>query len=621
VLGTATGHLFYLKRQVNPLIGLGGKATALRLPARESELETIRQSDCKVIGTAVTAADGSFSISVPVGQKALIRAYARRNSADYQVRVLRNSSDLIGQNVTSPAVTMSDGLALSDLVANLDDPDRSGGAFNIFELILGAIDEVKTLNGGLTPPLLKVKWFSGNNASGTFFNPNGDSIQLIGGRAGLQDSTDTDEFDDAVILHEFGHFLVYHYSRDDNPGGYHGGEDLDPRLAYAEGLATFLSAMLRNHPDYVDTYGNADGGAGKFGLFLSENLEDFSQGLSPQFYKGIGSEESVEIVLWDLYDNTNVGEAFDNFSAGLSGMWSALAGMTGQSFTYIGDFADVLAGLFPADAAAIEDILAAEQIGPFTGFPPVPTDAADFFPARLDLAGPVTVTGSINSTYFYANGGTNLYNGIRSSDFYGFVLTKPGTLSAALTITGPSDGLPLGDQPHDLDLRLYDSSGTIIAASQSATSPIENIAISLTPGEYMLEVAGDFRYASFPIDNPYQGQVADYSLVTSFSPHKKQAPIPLKLKVEKLGPGIALLTLEAAAPLAADEARLELVLPPDARILGGSSRHSLRLKAHESSSLAVVVELPEAEWPSIAGRAVIRSGAKQFAREVYASTE
>lgn len=46
-------------------------------------------------------------------------------------------------------------------------------------------------------------------------------------------------------------------------------------------------------------------------------------------------------------------------------------------------------------------------------------------------------------------------------------------------------------------------------------------------------------------------QVADYRLSASFTPHQKQAPIPLQLKLERLEPGIALLTLEATTPLAA----------------------------------------------------------------------
>ena len=607
VAGTARGRLYYLKREVDPAQGLGSKAAALRLPVREAEVEAIRESDCLVTGTAVTGPGGSFSLTIPDGQRAFIRAYARRQSSDYKVQVQRSRKDLTFQSVSSPTLTASDGMALPDLVAGLDDPDRPAGAFNIFEVILDAIDEVKTLNAGLTPPLITVYWFSGNNSSYTSFNPANDSIQLIGGRAGLQDSTDTDEFDDAVILHEFGHFLVWHYSRDDNPGGYHGGEDLDPRLAYAEGLATFLSAMLRHLPDYVDTYGNADGTTG---LFLSENLEDFSLSLSLQFYTGIGSEESVEIVLWDFYDDTSLGEAFDTLSAGAEGMWDALGSMTSQSITYILDLADVLADLNPPWAAAIEDILAAENM-----------DDLDFFPERLDLSGGVIRTGSVDSTWVYANGQTNLGNGFRSSDFYGFVLTQSGQFTASLTITGPVDGLTLGAQPHDLDLRLYNGAGRIIAASESYTSAVETISANLSPGEYMIEVAGDFRIASFPFDNPYQGQVASYSLTAGFTPSKKQAPIPLLLEVASLQPGIARVTLRAISPLAAEEVKLELLLPPGAALLDGQPRGLFRLKQGESRTLSVVVELDEEQWTSLAGRASIRAGRHRFAREVYASTD
>jgi len=607
VAGTATGRLYYLKREVDPAQGLGSKAAALRLPVREAEVEAIRESDCLVTGVAVTGPDGSFSLTIPDGQRALIRAYARRQSSDYKVQVQRSRKDLTFQSVSSPTLTASDGMALPDLVAGLDDPDRPAGAFNIFEVLLDAIDQVKTLNAGLTPPLITVYWFSGNNSSYTSFNPANDSIQLIGGRAGLQDSTDTDEFDDAVILHEFGHFLVRHYSRDDNPGGYHGGEDLDPRLAYAEGLATFLSAMLRNLPDYIDTYGNADGTTD---LFLSENLEDFRLSLSPQFYTGIGSEESVEIVLWDFYDDTNLGEAFDALSAGAEGMWDALGSMTSQSFTYILDLADVLADLNPPWAAAIEDILAAENM-----------DDLDFFPERLDVSGPVIRTGSIDSTYVYANGQTNLGNGSHSSDFYGFVLTQSGQFTASLTITGPVDGLTLGAQPRDLDLRLYNGAGTIIAASESASSAVESISFNLSPGEYLLEVAGDFRIASFPFDNPYQGQTADYRLTAGFNPSKKQAPIPLRLEVASLQPGIARVTLWAISPLAAEEVKLELLLPRGAALLDGQPRGLFRLKQGESRTLSVVVELDEEQWTALAGRASIRAGRHRFAREVYAATD
>lgn len=618
VPGLAEGRLYYLKRQVDPDQGLGSKATARKLPVREAEVEAVRESDCLVTGSAVTGADGRFRITIPAGQRAFIRAYARRKSSEYQVQVLRDKKDPTEQSISSVTITMNDGMVLPDLVAGLEDPDRPAGAFNIFQVLLDAIDRVKTWNGGETPPLLTVYWFSGNNAPSTTYSPGSDSIQLIGGRAGRQDSTDTDEFDDGVILHEFGHFLVRHYSRDDNPGGYHGGEELDPRLAYAEGLVNFLSALLRDQPDYVDTYGTADDTTG---LLVSENLEDYAA--SPagiQFYTGIGSEESVEVVLWDFYDATAVAEPFDTLSAGAPTIWEALQNMARESFIYVLDFAEVLSDqdpLNPLWTGGIEDILAAENIGPFASFPPVPADDPDFFPAQLDLSAPVLRTGAIDSTWVYANGETNLSNGSHSSDFYGFTLTRPGSFTTTLTITGPIDGLPLGAQPHDLDLRLYNRQGQIIASAVSTTAAVESISLTLSPGEYLLEVAGDFRLASFPIDNPYQGQTAQYRLTAAFTPDKKQAPLPLQMELIPLEAGRARLHLKVRAPLSDQEVCLELLLPAGARVREGRTSGRFRLQRGETKILSAVVELEEAQWRALAGRASLVAGRARFAREVY----
>ena len=63
---------------------------------------------------------------------------------------------------------------------------------------------------------------------------------------------DPDEYDDDIILHEFAHYFSHVWSRDNSPGGRHIGDPVDPRLAWGEGLATGLSAMIRGDPDYVD---------------------------------------------------------------------------------------------------------------------------------------------------------------------------------------------------------------------------------------------------------------------------------------------------------------------------------------------------------------------------------
>jgi len=82
---------------------------------------------------------------------------------------------------------------------------------------------------------------------GNSFSSWGQVIYLLG------TPEDTDEYDEAVISHEYGHYLSWAASRDDSPGGAHDGTPADPRLAWSEGLATFLSLHLLGREVYVDT--------------------------------------------------------------------------------------------------------------------------------------------------------------------------------------------------------------------------------------------------------------------------------------------------------------------------------------------------------------------------------
>src|ERR1700756_5147679 len=78
----------------------------------------------------------------------------------------------------------------------------------------------------------------------TYFDAKTNTISLVGNRA-----VDSDEFDDSVILHEFGHLAAASFSRDSSPGGIHVlGDALDPRIAWSEGWANFFSSAVRNVP-------------------------------------------------------------------------------------------------------------------------------------------------------------------------------------------------------------------------------------------------------------------------------------------------------------------------------------------------------------------------------------
>ncbi len=120
-----------------------------------------------------------------------------------------------------------------------------GGAFNIFDCLVEGTKKVKELSGSI-PPLLTVNWQKGIAAATRYKNNN--VIELNGS------VDDPDEYDDAVILHEYGHFIMDKFSYSKSPGVIHHSNDTnqDIRLSWSEGWATFFSSLLRNNSLYVD---------------------------------------------------------------------------------------------------------------------------------------------------------------------------------------------------------------------------------------------------------------------------------------------------------------------------------------------------------------------------------
>ena len=123
---------------------------------------------------------------------------------------------------------------------------------------------------------------------GTSFYVN-DQLFLLG-----LDGADIEEFDEHVIVHEWGHYFEDNLSRSDSIGGAHGQNDrLDARVAYGEGFASAWAAMARQDPLYCDAFwfnGQLRGGG-----FSAEN--DFTGG-----FAGWYNEFSVIKILYDLWD-------------------------------------------------------------------------------------------------------------------------------------------------------------------------------------------------------------------------------------------------------------------------------------------------------------------------------
>ncbi|MCF6281836.1 MAG: hypothetical protein L3J28_06420 [Candidatus Polarisedimenticolaceae bacterium] len=144
----------------------------------------------------------------------------------------------------------------------------------------------------------------------------------------LNQSGDTDHFDDDVLLHEFGHFIETQYLTSDSPGGCHflTDNDLDLRLAWGEGWGTFFASAVKRFiqettPEklssttavtgYLDTDGEK---AGLMSYNLLSPPFEFMGAKADSFYYA-SSQFAVSNILWsvlDVYGMTKISDVLLN---------------------------------------------------------------------------------------------------------------------------------------------------------------------------------------------------------------------------------------------------------------------------------------------------------------------
>jgi hypothetical protein len=177
-------------------------------------------------------------------------------------------------------------------------------------------------------------------------------IYLVGAFDG--GSGDTDEFDQHVIAHEFGHYIEDKFSRSDSIGGPHGlGDVLDLRVAFGEGWGNAVSAMVLNDPGYRDSF---DGIDNDFGFNLESDANP-----APGWY----SEQSAGELIWDLFDGTSASEPFDTVTGGFTPIYAAMTGQqrTTDALTSVFSFLQAYNTVNPSVSAALAQLASAQQIG------------------------------------------------------------------------------------------------------------------------------------------------------------------------------------------------------------------------------------------------------------------
>ncbi len=349
---------------------------------------------------------------------------------------------------------------------------------------------------------LGASFYSGN-PDGGLPNP---SLFLLGDA-----NVDTEEFDDHVVVHEWGHYFEDNFSRSDSIGGPHAlGQSLDARLAFGEGWATALAAMALDNPLYCDT-GRAGQPEG-FGI----NTESGGFGVQGWF-----NEVSVATLLYDLYDTNDDGT--DDSSIGFQPIFETMVGpqLNSEAFTSIFSFAAELKPMLaPPDQAFVDSQLTRENINPvgIDIWGSTETNDAggrDVLPVYINMVADGSVLPiCTNSDFEFQNGDPPApeRTGNKLAEDRYIRLTVPATdtydVRMATTTPLPPDDINDSRDQSDPDIYIY-LNGQLV---ESGTSPTPNFEIfttqsALSAGEVYSVYVEEWRFDDPATPREYPDQI------------------------------------------------------------------------------------------------------------------
>ncbi|MCB4760938.1 MAG: hypothetical protein LGB06_01515 [Sulfurovum sp.] len=339
-----------------------------RKPVRGTVVQLLNKEG-RPVATTITDNNGRYSATVPENTDIKVRVLAKLYK-NYQ----QNWHVQVVDNTRGDALYVSDGslahIGTSSQIRNLNIPSgwdgdsysskRAAAPFAMLDTIYTCMQLVLSADPTISFPFLKVNW-SVNNvaASGSISLGQIGTSSYYGGQLYILGDADhdTDEYDDHVIAHEWGHYYEDIFSRSDSIGGSHGfGQMLDIRLAFGEGWGNAFSAMALNDPVYYDTSG-------------SQQSRGFSVNIDRSSIRNPGwfNESSIQGILYDLYDS-GTDESFDTLSLGFGPIHQVMTGAEKNvgAFTSIFSFITLLKKARPDDATAIDTIVRHESIARIT---------------------------------------------------------------------------------------------------------------------------------------------------------------------------------------------------------------------------------------------------------------
>jgi hypothetical protein len=466
-------------------------------PARGVVVQALA-CNLSVITSTVTNASGQYSVQVGGNIPVKIRVKAQLLSAAgaiWNVNVANNTSNdaqyvLDGGMVNTTTANEARNLhAASGWGGTRYTDTRAAAPFAILDSIYTGMQKIAVVSPSVSFPQLTVHWSTKNQLSSTedditagllpasYYDFRTGDIYLLG-----KENQDTDEYDDHVILHEWGHYIEDNFGRSDNLGGAHSdASHVDARVAQSEGFGNAWSAIMSDDPLYIDTDGSRQSSGFDFDI-ESDNIIGF-----PGWFK----EFSVQQIIYDLYD-TNADGA-DDVALGLAPIWQTVVTHlpNNPAFVTIFAFIDGIKQIVPAQASAIDAITGEHDIEPINdaygstednwaglaGFPGVEGTANVYEILVLNSAQTVCTSG-----FYGAYNGFGVYRYFRfnaaTSRSYRF------SVAANFNASGATPALAIWRNG-------------VRVVEDHAINPINQ---ALTSGDYVVEVYDERNIEGEPID-------------------------------------------------------------------------------------------------------------------------
>lgn len=517
--------------------GLDFNAIQLR-PVRAATVELVAASGAAVLDSTVTGDDGAYAVSVAADTEVFLRVRAkleRVGQPAWDVEVRDNFDDSMPEADRPPlpqrplyvldgaVFDAGDADSTRDLTATTGwnastasyDGARAAAPFAILDAVYSSMQLVLAEDPLVVFEPLDVFWSIHNAPTGmpdpdgidsgeigtSFYRGDINSLFLLG-----LATSDTEEFDDHVVAHEWGHYFEDAFSRSDSIGGPHGiGERLDMRVAFGEGWATALSGMALESSLYCDTQ------AADSSFAFSFDIEAPGAIGPPGWY----NELSVMEIIYDLWDTAMDGP--DTSSTGFSPIYRVMTGEQAitPAFTSIFTFATALKEENPANGPFIDALLTAESItaAGIDRWGSTETNAAnapDVLPVYTGVPDGAPFEICSNSQFDRSSGGNLLADGNKLSEhrYLRLTLAAPAALQvevrtsdetlAQLPPDDPDDPIDQSD-PDILIVRQGVIQNQFAGDDIQGLSGVANEEVFTTPdplpaGEYVMDLV-EFRYA------------------------------------------------------------------------------------------------------------------------------